>query len=246
MSLFKNTLVIIPARGGSKRIPRKNVREISGQPMIYWPLMELSKLFHANKVIVSTDDQEICSVVEKIGLNVPFKRPKKLSDDYTGTMPVATHALNWFESKISKVDYVVIVYPTAVLLSAEDISSALGSLSDDPHCDIVMSATNFSFPIQRALFINEKGYADMFSPKHYLKRSQDLVEYLHDAGQFYICRADYLRSGKSIRNSNLKLHMLHKSKVIDIDTKEDFDLAEEKIKLLGLSKHQKGLIFNNG
>ena len=90
-------LIIIPARGGSKRIPRKNIKEICGQPMIYWPLMELSKKFSPNQILVSTDSSEITSIIEKKGIKIPFIRPDSLSDDFTGTMPVATHALSWFE-----------------------------------------------------------------------------------------------------------------------------------------------------
>jgi pseudaminic acid cytidylyltransferase len=128
---FQSTLVIVPARGGSKRIPDKNVKPISGQPMIYWPLMALAGLFNAENVLVSTDSQLVKPAVEATGLSVPFKRPANLSDDFTGTAEVVAHALKWFEDNVRKVDYVLTVYPTAVLLSEEDIVAAMNSLRHD-------------------------------------------------------------------------------------------------------------------
>ena len=186
MGIMEKTLVVVPARGGSKRIPNKNIKEMHGQPIIYWPLMTLRELFYPDEIIVSTDSEDVIGKVEKIGLHVPFRRPKKLSDDFTGTMPVATHALDWYESNIGQVDYVLTVYPTAVLLSAGDIESAFEQLKEDAYCDSVMSAANFPFPIQRAVFKNRDGYAEMFEPHNYAKRSQDLTTAMHDAGQFYV------------------------------------------------------------
>jgi len=229
---FQSTLVIVPARGGSKRVPNKNVRPIFGQPMIYWPLMALSKLFNAESVLVSTDSDLVKTVVEAKGLSVPFKRPASLSDDFTGTAEVVTHALKWFEDNVRRVDYVLTVYPTAVLLSEEDIVAAMNSLQHDEKTDSVMSATTFPFPIQRAVFENEEGYAEMFHPENYSKRSQDLVEAMHDAGQFYLGRAEAIRKGVLLTNSKVKIQLLHRTKVVDIDTLEDFDLAEEKLRLL--------------
>ena len=145
MQMFENTLVVIPARGGSKRIPNKNIKSICGQPMIYWPLMELRKIFKAENVLVSTDSNLIKVTVEQKGQKVPFIRPKSLSDDFTGTVPVANHALSWYEQNVKEVDYVLTVYPTALLLREEDIYSAMATLRDDKSCDSVMSASNFPF-----------------------------------------------------------------------------------------------------
>ena len=142
MIVFKNTLVIIPARGGSKRIPNKNIKMIFGNPMIYWPLMELKKLFKSEDILISTDSKTIKSIVEKKGIKVPFIRPKTLSDDFTGTDDVISHALNWYENFYSlKVDYVLTVYPTAVLLSSQDLLVAFKTLKLNPKCDSIMSAT---------------------------------------------------------------------------------------------------------
>ena len=182
--IFKNTLVVLPARGGSKRIKKKNIKLIHGQPMIYWPLTEVKKLFNSENILVSTDCDEIKLTVERKGLNVPFKRPKNISDDFTGTAEVVTHALNWYESNIKKMDFVLTVYPTAVMISENDINKAMELLLSDSKCDMVMSATNFPFPIQRAVFEDRNGYAKMIEPKNFHKRSQDLLEARHDAGQF--------------------------------------------------------------
>lgn len=223
------TLVVIPARGGSKRIPNKNVKEIFGQPMIYWPLMELRKIFNANNVLVSTDSVMIKNVVETKGVNVPFIRPENLSDDFTGTAAVVEHALNWHEANVRAVDFVLTVYPTAVLLREEDIRASMELLREDESCDSIMSATAFPFPIQRAVFENESGYAQMFEPSCYYSRSQDLIEAKHDAGQFYLSRAEAVRKGAILTNSNVKLQLLHRNDVVDIDTIEDFEVAENRL-----------------
>lgn len=229
MKALNNVLVVIPARGGSQRIPNKNVKEIFGQPMIYWPLMELRKIFLKDNVLISTDSTLIKDYVEQKGLSVPFMRPKSLSNNFTGTVPVVQHALKWYETNVKKVDFVLTVYPTAVLLNEDDIRGAITTLAEDEECDSVMSATSFSFPIQRAVHEDQSGYAVMFYPEHYLTRSQDLMEAKHDAGQFYFSRAESVRRGALLTNSKVKLQMLHRNSVVDIDTLEDFEIAEEKL-----------------
>lgn len=228
---FKSTLVIIPARGGSKRIPNKNIKPIFGQPMIYWPLMALNNLFSVENILVSTDSELIKKAIENKGLKIPFKRPASISDDFSITSDVVSHSLNWFENNVKKVQYVLTVYPTAVLLSEKDIVSAMKTLSEDNMVDTIMSATYFQSPIQRAVFENAEGYLEMFQPENYEKRSQDLVQAMHDAGQFYLSKAESIRKGMLLTNSKVKPHILHPRKVIDIDTLEDFDLAEEKLSL---------------
>lgn len=228
-SEFKSTLVVIPARGGSKRIPKKNIKNIYGKPMIFWPLSVLNNFFHLDNIIVSTDSIEIKEKIESTGLRVPFLRPKKLSDDYTTTAEVVKHALDWYEKNVKNVNYVLTVYPTAVMLSEDDIKIAFRELIADRDCDSIMSATHFPFPIQRAIYKGNDGYAKMFEPKNYSKRSQDLVEAFHDAGQFYINRVESIRKDKILTNSNTKLHILNRNRVVDIDTPEDFEIAEEKL-----------------
>ena len=230
MEIFDNTLVVIPARGGSKRIKNKNIKRIHGLPMIYWPMIELSKIFKADNILVSTDSEIVKKIVERKGLIVPFKRPESLSDDFIGTVEVVSHALDWFEKNVKTVEFVLTVYPTAVMLYFKDIIKAMNTMLKDVHCDTVMSSTNFSFPIQRAVFKNKYGYAEMFNPENYHSRSQDLIEAKHDAGQFYLSRAQIIREKKNLTNSKVKLHELDRSKVIDIDNKEDFKIAEFYLK----------------
>ncbi len=226
---LKKTLVVIPARGGSKRIPQKNIKTICGQAMIYWPLMTLSNIFEPSNVIVSTDSELIKDTVEAKGLKVPFLRPDALSDDYTGTAEVVMHALEWYEKNVEPVDYVLTVYPTSVLLLEKDIKTAMKILSENSKCASVMSASKFPVPPQWALFNNSEGYAEMYEPKNYHIRSQDLTESYYDAAQFYLNRASSIRKGEILTNSNVKLHLLHQSQVVDIDTIEDFEIAEEKL-----------------
>ena len=161
MNIEENLLIVINW-GGSKRIPNKNIKKLCGRPMIYWPLQELSKKFSSKKIIVSTDDKNIISIVERIGLKVPFVRPKNLSDDFTGTMPVASHALKWYEDNIKKIYFVLIVYPTAVMLNINDVIKAIELLKSDATCELVMSATEFPFPIQRGVYIKKMALLKCF------------------------------------------------------------------------------------
>ena len=235
-NIFKSTLVVIPARGGSKRIPNKNIKLILGQPMIFWPLSVLSKLFIAENVIVSTDSDEIKAKVETKGLKVPFRRPERLSDDFTGTAEVVQHALCWYETNVRKVEYVLTVYPTAVLLTEKDICTAMETLCNDEKCDSIMSATNFPFPIQRAVLENEKGYAEMFDPNNYLLRSQDLIEARHDAGQFYWGLADAWLENKTIISDDASPILIPRNRAMDIDTIEDWQIAEKMFEAINNKK----------
>jgi N-acylneuraminate cytidylyltransferase len=239
-----NTLVIIPARGGSKRIPKKNIKNICGLPMICWPLQGLSKLFSAKQIIVSTDDDEIKNVLEKYGLSVPFKRPKELSDDHTGTIEVATHALTWFEKHRHKVDFVLIVYPTAVIIDADEIKRAYEKLLSDSSCDSVFPAISFPYPIQRAIYENDEGFVSMVEPSNYTARSQDVKEALHDAGQFYFCRSNAIRESLYLfTTSRSKIIKLNRSRVVDIDTEGDFEVVERLLNSYGFNSKSKDWKF---
>lgn len=153
------------------------------------------------------------------------------------------HALKWFEENIRIVDYVLTVYPTAVLLSEQDVRSATLRLMHNDNFDSIMSATNFAFPIQRAVFENDEGFAEMFQPRHYSKRSQDLIEAKHDAGQFYVSRAESIRRGDVLTNSKVGLHLLHRNNVVDIDNMEDIDIAKEKLQMYKKDFPKKDWVF---
>lgn len=230
--------VIIPARGGSKRIKNKNIVEICESPMIYWPLKELKKEFSAEQIFVSTDSQEIAKVCAEYGVKVPFLRPAELSDDYTGTMTVAAHGTQWLVNNGADFDYVLIVYPTAVLLNVDDIKSAFEKLKSDEKCACVMSATAFPFPIQRAVYTNESGYIEMFDNAQYKSRSQDLKTAYHDAGQFYWCKKEAVLQETNWTDGNHKMHILHRLNVIDIDDIEDLEVAEQRLKMKLLSHRE--------
>ena len=224
-------LTVVPARGGSKRIPRKNIRPILGKPMIAWPLEELKKFSHVGSLMVSTDDLEIKELVEQYDVSVPFMRPEELSNDYAGTTEVIQHALDWHETNVGKVDFVLIVYPTAVFLRAEDIDNAYKMLLEDSGTNIVVSAAEFPFPIQRAVYLTDQGYVRMFQPEHYTARSQDLQVAYQDAGQFYFCRAEAVRQNTPLFCDQSKLVVLPRDRVVDIDTEEDLAIAEKLLKL---------------
>lgn len=226
----KKILVVVPARGGSKRIHKKNIRKINNHPMIYWPLSVISELFETKQTIVSTDCDEIMSVILETGLEIPFRRPVALSGDFTITNEVIRHALQWYEKTFNKVDIVITIYPTAVLLSKNDIIEAIKTIISDEHCDTVMSAARYQYPIQRAVYENANGYAKMFNPEYYSARSQDLLPASHDAGQFYVTRAATIRTQKPYIDEKLKLQFIDADKVIDIDDMEDFQIAEKKLK----------------
>ena len=158
-------LIVIPARGGSKRIPKKNIKKIGNKPMIEWPIKELLKTFRKDQILVSTDDLKIKNICEKFGLKVPFMRPKRLSGDKTGTIEVVNHALKWFEDNFFSVDYVLIVYPTAIFLKNTDIKLAINKINKHKNCQCVFSASTFSYPIQRSFYIDSKNNVKMFQSK---------------------------------------------------------------------------------
>lgn len=231
MALKGNSIVVVPARGGSKRIPKKNIHPICGAPMIYWPLRELCKIFPKEKILISTDDPEIKQIVQKKGFKTPFSRPASLSDDFTGTMPVVQHALEWYETSHGQVDYVLVIYPTAVGLLSTWIHAAGDLIEKDSECAQVFSSCTYAFPIQRSIFLNKGGYAEMQYPQNYHRRSQDFDVALHDAGQFYIYRAAAVREGLDLTNSNAKPYIVPRHAVVDIDTFEDFEFAERILRL---------------
>jgi len=223
-------LIVIPARGGSKRIPKKNIKKIGNKPMIEWPIKELLKTFRKDQILVSTDDLKIKNICEKFGLKVPFMRPKRLSGDKTGTIEVVNHALKWFEDNFFSVDYVLIVYPTAIFLKNTDIKLAINKINKHKNCQCVFSASTFSYPIQRSFYIDSKNNVKMFQSKFYKSRSQDLTQAFHDAGQFYLCQSSTLRNKKSLLNSRSKVIIIPRYRSIDIDTNEDFEQAKIMIK----------------
>tara|TARA_R110001606_G_C15403445_1_gene653641 strand:+ start:6790 stop:7482 length:693 start_codon:yes stop_codon:yes gene_type:complete len=218
-------LAIIPARGGSKRIPRKNIREFCAKPIIAWSIEAALESNCFDHVIVSTDDQEIAQVAKQYGAEVPFLRPQELADDYTATRPVINHAIQEASSLWGIPNYVCCIYATAPFLQAEDLRLALEKLSCGA-AKFVFSAGRFAYPIQRSFRINDAGRAERLWPEHRYTRSQDLEEAYHDAGQFYWGETEaFLNCGDPMSEDGIA-HVLPGTRVHDIDSEEDWVIAE--------------------
>lgn len=224
-------ICIIPARGGSKRIPRKNIKKFHGKPMIAYSIEAAKESGCFDKVIVSTDDAEIADVAKQLGADVPFIRPDNISDDYATTMDVIQHAIEWCENQGWQIDEVCCIYATAPFIKSADIKQGL-TLLEEPGVQYAFSATSFGFPIQRAFYLDENEHVAMFQPEHLNTRSQDLIEAYHDAGQFYWGKAAAFKAALPLFSAHSKPVLLPRKRVQDIDTLEDWDIAEVMYKAL--------------
>jgi len=226
-------VAIIPARGGSKRIPRKNIKDFHGRPLIAYSIQTAleSKLF--DRVIVTTDDAEIAAVAEKYGAEVPFIRPKELADDFSGTQDVIDHALKWLQEHGEHYDFVCTIYATAPLLQSKYLIEGYNALKNSTAVN-AFSATSMPFPIQRTFKINSDGRCEMFWPEYLNSRSQDLPEAYHDAGQFYWAEANSYLETKRFFSKNALPVILPRYLVQDIDTLEDWETAELMFKAIQL------------
>lgn len=219
-------ICIIPARGGSKRIPRKNIKDFAGKPMIEWSISAAIGAQCFNRIIVSTDDTEISDVAKSIGAEVPFVRPPSLSEDYTPTGEVVRHAVGWLELPDVSSTNVCCLYATAPFVTSEDICQSL-SILDSSNCDFVLPVTSYAFPVQRALVIDKRSTClEMKDPTEFYSRSQDLEEVFHDAGQFCWGHAATWISGATPFQKNTLPYHLPRFRVQDIDTYEDWERAE--------------------
>lgn len=218
-------VAIIPARGGSQRIPRKNIKEFCGKPMIAWSIEAALKIGCFDKVIVSTDDADIADIAKRYGACIPFIRPAALSDDYTGTIPVVRHAIEWCLSQGHNIKQVCCLYATAPFVRAKDLHRGLEILQAN-NCAYAFSVTSYAFPIQRAIQISRAHRVEMFHPEHFNTRSQDLEEAFHDAGQFYWGHATTWLSEKMIFGPDSMPVFIPRHRVQDIDTQEDWQRAE--------------------
>lgn len=224
-------VAIIPARGGSKRIPKKNIRPFNGRPMISYPIRAAKEAGIFDKIIVSTDSVEIEKVAVKCGAEVPFLRPKELSDDYTPTAPVIVHAISALQEMGYEMEYVCCIYATAVFIRPEHLREGL-EIMEETGASSVFSVTTFDFPIFRALKINDQGHLEMIWPEYELTRSNDLPEAYHDAGQFYWLKKDEFMRQKRIYTKDARPVVIPRKFVEDIDTLEDWESAEIKYRVL--------------
>lgn len=219
-------LCVIPARGGSKRIPRKNIRDFAGKPMIAWSIETALASNCFKRVIVSTDDEDIAAVAEAYGAEAPFRRPDELAGDHIGTVPVVAHAIEWLYDQGERHEAVCCIYATAPFVQIEDLRAGQNALRSDNDVNYSFSVTSYAFPIQRALRLTRTGRVAMFQPEHFITRSQDLEEAWHDAGQFYWGRAKAWLTGEPIFTNHAVPVKLPRYRVQDIDTPEDWLRAE--------------------
>ncbi|MBL0225442.1 MAG: pseudaminic acid cytidylyltransferase [Geobacteraceae bacterium] len=222
-------VAIIPARGGSKRIPRKNIKEFCGKPMIAWSIEAALQSSCFSRIIVSTDDDEVADVAKQYGAEVPFFRPTTLSDDYTGTSPVIRHAVEWLNLQGQHPEQICCIYATAPFINSTDIQRGLEILTTTGS-EYAFTVTSYPFPIQRAIRITLGGRVEMFNPHQFNTRSQDLEEAYHDAGQFYWGLARAWLAEKKIFSMDAAPVMLPRHRVQDIDTSEDWLRAEMMFK----------------
>ena len=217
-------IAIIPARGGSKRIPRKNIKDFLGKPIIAYSIEAAlkSKLF--DEVMVSTDDQEIAEIAVKYGAKVPFLRSTDNANDYATLADVIDEVKQTYMQQGETFDNICCILPTAPLITIENINEAYILLQSD-NIDSVRPVVRFSYPIQRAVKMTE-GKIEMFYPEYQNTRSQDLVPAFHDAGQFY-----WMKYESGLQGQNKHGFVISEMQMQDIDTEEDWKLAELKYQL---------------
>lgn len=217
-------IAIIPARGGSKRVPRKNIKEFYGQPMIAYAINAAMQCQIFDKVIVSTDDLEIAAIAKRYGAEIPFIRPKNLADDHTPTVPVVAHAIEKLKEYSCFPEYVCCIYPAVPFIHTEDITAAFELLSK--------SNTGYSYPItefpsviQRAMKRNSQGLLKPLNPQYEWTRTQDLEKCYYDAGQFYWGKVCAWLGGLGLQSNGVGL-IIPQWRSVDIDTMEDWRRAE--------------------
>lgn len=225
MSSPMSVLCVIPARGGSKRIPYKNIKPFCGKPIIAYSIECARAAGIFDRIIVSTDDKSIIRVALQYGAEVPFVRPARLADDYATTDDVFLHAINEIEKTTEPVAFACCLYATAPFVRPADLRAGLALLKERSACSAFPIAP-FSYPIFRALKINQEGRIEMYWPEYQSTRSQDLPKLYHDTGQFYWVDAQkYKHKGRILSDDSVPL-ILKTWRVIDIDTVEDWEHAE--------------------
>jgi pseudaminic acid cytidylyltransferase len=230
------SVAIIPARGGSKRIPKKNIKEFYGKPLIVYSIQAAIESDIFDRIIVTTDDGEIASIAKKYGAEVPFVRPKELGDDFSTIGDVVKHALRWLKENDIKYDYACTIYATVPLLQSIYLKEALSCLKKSNAVNVFGAAT-MPFPIQRSFKITENGRCKMFWPENYTARSQDLEEAYQDAGQFYWTDLNKASSENMFGDESIPI-ILPRYLVQDIDTPEDWEEAELKYESYKLKKER--------
>lgn len=228
--LNMKNLCIITARGGSKRIPRKNIKSFMGKPIIAYSIESAIKSNLFDVVMVSTDDQEIATIAKEYGAEVPFFRSAENSNDYAGTTDVLLEVLETYKEKRMIFDVLCCLYPTAPFVTPEKLKEAYNMLGID--IDASFTMVQYSYPVQRSLKVNPEGYVEMNFPNYRSCRSQDLEKIYHDAGQFYFIKIPTFLCEKTLWCKHTAPLILSDLEVQDLDTETDWKIAEIKYSLL--------------
>ena len=229
--LHKKNIAIIPARGGSKRIPKKNIKKFLGKPIIAYSIQSAIKSNIFDDVIVSTDDDEIAKIAIKYGAKVPFIRSQKNSNDYATISDVLTEVVNNYTSLNINIENICCILPTAPFVTVERLLEAQTLFETNKYLS-VFPVLEFSYPVKRSLVKNEDGSVRMEWPEHKNTRSQDLIPHYHDSGQFYFIKKDALLNEKTMFTSKSGVIQLSHLEVQDIDTIDDWKNAEIKYKII--------------
>lgn len=225
-----SSLCIIPARGGSKRIPRKNIKSFMGKPIIAYSIEAALNSGIFDEVMVSTDDEEIADVARQYGASVPFLRSPETSNDYATTVDVLLEVVNTYKEQEKIFDVICCLYSTAPFVTSERLIEAASQICDN--VDACFTIVQYSYPIQRSLRINESEHVEMKFPEHLKSRTQDLEKVYHDAGQFYFVKTNALIQEKTVWCKRTAPLILSELEVQDLDTLTDWQLAEMKYQLL--------------
>lgn len=226
---MSETIALVPARGGSKRIPRKNIREFLGVPALTRVVQTLLSSGVFDRVVVSTDDDEIAEIGRSSGAEVPFIRPAALSDSFTGARPVIQHAVNTLT--LPESTNLGVFYPTAVLTTRDDVTKSF-SLFDGEECDFVLSVAEFPAPVERSLTVKADGYVRVREPEYIGSRSQDLPQSYHDIGQFYWGSVASWKTDLAVVQSACCAYVVDQWRAVDIDTPADWRRAELVYRML--------------
>lgn len=224
------TIAIITARGGSKRIPKKNIKAFCGKPIIAYSIEAALKSGGFDEVMVSTDSEEIANIATQYGASVPFLRSEATSNDYATTADVLEEVITQYKLQGKEFDSIACIYPTAPFVTAQRLSDAKQAL-DNSKADSIMTVVRFGFPPQRALVIQD-GKISYQYPEFAKARSQDLEPIYHDCGQFYICKTEAFMKNHSLITANTISLELPEEEVQDIDNMSDWAIAEAKFKVL--------------
>lgn len=225
-----SAVAIIPARGGSKRIPRKNIKPFLGEPIIKYSIDAAIKSGCFDEVMVSTEDGEIAKIAKEVGAKIPFRRNENTADDQAMLADVIEEVLLAYQEKGREFDIFCCILPTAPFLSADRLKEGYHMLINND-VDSVLPVCRFSYPIQRALKVDD-GLLKMFRPENYNVRSQDLEPAFHDCGQFYWMRSESILTQKQLFAEKSIGIELPESEVQDIDNEEDWKMAELKYQIL--------------